>query len=235
MKKTLIMAAGAASLLATGLVMAGGDTTVMACPQPAAFAPNFYVAANGGAVYHGWQKVFGTIPAGLSVKGQNWGYTFGGNLGYNFTQHLGAEFGGNWMSSTKVTVTGDSSNMDYSGRWFMYGAGTLRAMVYDNFTLVGKFGVAYSHLKASGTLSAAAAALLPGATAGTSSQTGSSWAPVFGLEGQYDFGNNFYMTAQWMHVAHRINGTVTSTSALIGDEIMPKDLLTIGVGYKFKV
>ena len=246
MKKLIVTAASLVVLSAA--MAANADNNVN---NVSGYSP-VYVEVNGGLLHTGLKAAIQTKDvkdvADIKWKNGNYGYTVGGDLGYNATQHLGAEFGGYWMQGSSVTVPDSvvsgqgiaSTKLAVGSRYMMYAAGTLRAQVATNLTVIAKAGMAYDHQKATITLSPSVGNLK------TATGAAHDFAPMFAVEGQYSFGPNVYMTAQWTHVAHsdkaldhpkqgptsqaQGNADAADVAAL---GITAKDLFTVGLGYRF--
>lgn len=151
LRKIVTLSAASVLSLATFSAFAGGTETVVSnyAPVPQ-FTPNVYVGLGLGGVYSNWDNfLFGSDHSSV-VSAENGGFTWGGKIGYQASQHFGIEGGIFDLPNSHVSVTNLASGKVDS--WFGYVAGTIRASVVDpNLHVTGKVGAAYRNLDHSGT------------------------------------------------------------------------------------
>ncbi len=161
MIKVLALSAASVAMLGSVAALAGGPEVVTAAPPCAvcvpAFTPFLYIGASAGWAYSDWNSF---ILSGATDADTN-GFTYGGKIGYQFTNHFGIEGGGFVLPDSSVTATvvepNPANNFTVSGTvdsWFAYGAATLRASLPFNpyLHVIGKVGGVYRALNRSGNL-----------------------------------------------------------------------------------
>ncbi|MBS0350303.1 MAG: hypothetical protein JSR33_03785 [Proteobacteria bacterium] len=173
LKKVLTLTAASAAILSSAAAFAGGPEVMPATPAcqacVAVFVPYLYIGGSAGWAFSNWNDfIFGAannfsyndLP--FSTSADNSGFTFGGKVGYQFTEHFGVEGGGFALpdSDQSITVTVDpkkKTTQTINGEidsWFAYGAATLRAALPFNpfLHVTGKVGGVYRELHHSGDL-----------------------------------------------------------------------------------
>ncbi len=141
--------------LASFSIYAGGPETVTTNFQPVPlFTPYVYLGIGLGGAASDWQDfIFGNgsdEDDNSSTHVDNGGFTFGGKIGYQATDHFGIEAGGYDLPDSNLKITFGPQLPSVTGEiesWFVYVAGTLRAAMFtSDFHVMGKVGGAYRNL-----------------------------------------------------------------------------------------
>jgi OmpA-OmpF porin, OOP family len=223
-KKLLVLTAAA------GVVSLGSAAALAGGPDIApAFQQGVYVE---GYVGYALNRYDMNRPGPFSLAGttlssnKSGGFTFGFDVGYQFTRHLALELG--WFYLPRVKGNGVVLNANNAlvnagqvkvNSWFAYLAGKFNVPVpmVDNLDVFGKFGVAYRNLNYS-------------AAAGTvfTNDTG-YWTPMFAAGLQYMFTPAWSATFQWIHLPGYFKATPASRQA------PNANLFLFGIGYFFAI
>jgi len=243
-KKFLVLSAAGVAALAAAAAQAGGPD-VMAAPAPAGDS-GIYVDVDAGWVQSNWSNFWGgglnTAPmvaggrgTGSVTSNARSGFTWGGDLGYQFNRHFSAELG--WY---KLPTAAGSQGLvipmaGFAGlqirSWALYFAGKISVPVYDDIDLFGKAGLAWRNLSYSGTSMS-----LPGVT-NILGRTGHYWAPFLGFGGQWWITPEWSVNVQYLHIpAYTRNANVGMAVGVdIKNQAPSANLVVGGVGYKFAV
>lgn len=150
LKKILLFSAASIVGLSGVAAYAGGpDTMAPACPVCVSpFVPFAYLGLSPGWAYSDWNHF---IISGLPSSADTNGFTYGGKLGFQFSDHFGIEGGGFVLPNSNQTVSGVSGTVK---SWFAYGAATIRAAFPGSpfFHIMGKVGGVYRALDHNGDL-----------------------------------------------------------------------------------
>lgn len=222
-KKIILTAGVIASAVGASAAMAGGPDNV-AMPVTPAFQPNVYVEVHAGYADANWNRfrgIYNTAALGHDPRG---GFTFGGDIGYQFMRNLGVEVGAFYLprvsGTTGATPVGTTIPAGVGNRttsWFAYAAGKLTVPVYDNLDVYGKLGAAYRRLDNNG--------------AGVPNN--GYWTPVFGAGIEYMATQNVSVSAQYMRLPGYAAAATSNARAVRRSPAA--DLYTLAVGYKFAV
>ncbi|WP_304986037.1 outer membrane beta-barrel protein [Coxiella-like endosymbiont] len=226
-KKIITFAtAGIASVGVASAAVAGGPDYV-----PAPSYAGVYVEGNVGYVYRPWKSDVTTLPGTLNNLGVlssssrgNGGFTFGGDLGYQFNQYFAVE--GGWFYLPKAKFTINPTTFTIKATTFTIKGGlpyaALKAMVpiYENTYVFGKLGLAYSYNRSS-------SALVSSDLTNFVSDRSSYWNPLFAVGVQYYFTPNWSVNAQYTFVPGYRSAFSTRFVAPVAH------LFTVGIGYKF--
>ncbi|QTS83837.1 outer membrane protein [Coxiella endosymbiont of Amblyomma nuttalli] len=227
-KKLVTLAtAGIASVGVTSAALAGGSDYV-----PAPSYAGIYVEGNSGYTYRPWLKDASTIVGfakqtavlGNASRG-NGGFTFGGDLGYQFNQYFAIESGWYYLPKLKFTTDVKISPL-VAGTYdvksgIAYGAFKGMAPIYANTYVFGKLGVAYTYNRSS--------AALPTLKAPFNVASRSNfWNPLFSAGVQYHFTSNWSVNAQYTFVPGYRGASSNRFST-----VPATNLFTVGLGYKF--
>ena len=228
--------AGIAGVGVTSAALAGGFDYV-----PAPSYVGMYVGSNLGYAYRPWLKDASTIVGfakqaavlGSASRG-NGGFTFGGDLGYQFSQYFAVEGGWYYLPELKFTTNAKISPSKISplvaGTYdvksgMAYGAFKGMAPVCANTYIFSKLGVAYTYNRSS----AASSVALPTLEAPFSVAPRSNfWNPLFAAGIQYYFTPNWSVNAQYTFVPG-YRGVSSSRFAAVP----AIHLFTVALGYKF--
>lgn len=217
-KKLITFAtAGIASVGVTSAAVAGGPDYISAPSYAGA-----YVEDNVGYVYRPWRSDVTTVPGtpknfGVlsSSSNGNGGFTFGGDLGYQFNQYFSVE--GGWFYLPKAKFTIDPTTFRINAG-VAYAALKAMASVYENAYVFGKLGVAYTYNQSN------VAFLSSDLTKVVRSSN--YWNPLFAAGVQYYFTPNWSMNAQYTFVP----GYRSASSSCFVAPVV--HLFTVGIGYK---
>lgn len=206
--------------------IASADSIPFSAPKP--FSDYFYVGVHAGAAnIHGSRLMQFDNISKVSPK-QN-SFMVGGEVGYEFMNHLAAEFGGSWINPVKLnTATGDAR----LNTWLGYLAARLSAPVINHINLFMKAGLGFQYQQSRVIFSDNAKAL--GADR-------SAWMPVFAVGARYDVNHRWQTSIQYMRFAsnfhHNSDGSSKPGDRTITEAAFftPKDLVSLGVSYKFRM
>lgn len=207
-KKLLVLsAAGLASVAAVAAFAGGPDVAPAPAPVPAPSYQGLYIQGDVGYAYVPFGNTYG-----LGLK--NNFFTVGGDLGYQFTQHLAAEAGGFWHNNTSVRGP-FGSNLKITD-WYLFLAGKLMAPLpwVDNVKVFGKAGVAFRRVGENLQF------------LGFSFGSTNHWfvRPLFGLGLQYNINDAWFTKVQWVYVDGVNRFSVPAINQF-----------TLGLGYKFSI
>lgn len=155
LKKILTLSAVSSAVLFGGAAYAGGPDVAVpaACPVcPPPFTPYLYIGASLGWAYSDWSSFIGN---GLPKSADTNGFTYGGKIGYQFTDHFGVEGGGFGLPDSGQTINFGLGGVSGTvNSWIAYGAATLRAALPFNpyLHVIGKVGGVYRAVNHSGSL-----------------------------------------------------------------------------------
>ncbi|AKQ33864.1 outer membrane beta-barrel protein [Candidatus Coxiella mudrowiae] len=219
-KKIITFAtAGIASVGVTSAAVAGGPDYI-----PAPSYAGVYVEGNVGYVYRPWKSDVTTLPGTLNNLGVlssssrgNGGFTFGGDLGYQFNQYFAVE--GGWFYLPKAKFTINPTTFTIKGG-IPYAALKAMAPIYENTYVFGKLGVAYTYNQSS-------AASVTSDLINFISPRSNYWNPLFSVGVQYYFTPNWSVNAQYTFVPGYRSASSSRFVAPVAD------LFTVGIGYKF--
>jgi OmpA-OmpF porin, OOP family len=226
-KKLLLLLSAGLATIGMSVAMAGGPEplTPTAPPEVPGFQPTIYLDGNLGYAVMDWKEfnsVSGPVPFDRITSNSSGGFTFGGDVGYQFAKYFGAEVGAYYLPRVKGRASDfDPFVFDKELRvnsWFAYFAGKIVVPVFDCIDLFGKIGVAYRHINFSG----------PGIDDGVS-RSNDYWRPMFAAGGIYHINENWSVNAQYI----RMPGYVHSHP--LTRRSPPADLFTLGIGYQFAV
>lgn len=252
-KKLVILSAAGVAALASAVAFAGGPE-VIPC-QPPVFVPFVYIGGSAGWAYSDWNSfLFNGAFQSVTTSG----FTYGGKLGYQATDHFGIEAGGYSLPASKQTffngttpggvnpITGDpipGQTVNIYGEvdsWVAYGALTLRAAIpgYDAVHVTGKVGGAYRGLDHSGSLYKGYAAELG------SVDDGGYGTVVFGATVDYSFQESYnlplFLAVDYLFVpgsnASWAGSTSNGTTTAISANAAPAAQIVVGtIGFNFAV
>ena len=230
-------------LLFTGTLMAlsaaaiAGGPDMMAPPAPVDYS-GMYIEGDAGWAQANWDNFWAgalnSAPAVLAfprggVVGDHGdsGFTYGGDLGYQFNRYFSAEAG--WyhlvtVSGNHATAVGGSGTLDpiVVRSWFVYFAGKVAIPVADDFDIFGKAGIVWRKLDYSGP-----AVGLAAITAVFHDTHYSK--PFFAFGAQWFLDQNWSANIQYMVVPGYYRAAEVAMQA-------PKANLVVGgIGYKFAV
>lgn len=227
-KKLVTLAtAGIAGVGVASAGLAGGSDYV-----PASSYAGIYVEGNLGYAYRPWRKDASTIVGfakqaallGSSSRGDG-GFTFGGDLGYQFNQYFAIEGGWYYLPRLEFTTNTKIAQLvagTYSVKSGMtYGALKAMAPVCANTYVFGKLGAAYTYDQGS-------AALPTRKAPSTLASRSNFWNPLFVTGVQYYFTPNWSVSAQYAFVP----GYRRASSSRFAN-VPVTHLFTVGLGYKF--
>lgn len=227
-KKIVTLAtAGIASVGVTSATLAGSADYM---PTPS--YSGVYVEGNLGYACRSWLKDASTIVGfaketavlGSTARG-NGGFTFGNDLGYQFSQYFAIEGGWYYLPKLKFTTNIKISSLvpgSYNIKSGMaYGVFKGMAPVYTNTYVFGKLGIAYTYNRSS----AALPTLKPPFNVTSRSNF---WNPLFAAGVQYYFIPNCSVNAQYAFVPGYRGASFSRFST-----VPVVHLFTVGLGYKF--
>ena len=153
LKKMITLSMAGVLSIATCSIYAGSpETDSPACPPALLFAPYIYLGASVGWAYSDWRDFILGSGGPSDVNIDTNGFTYGGKLGYQATDHVGIE-GGVFKLPDSDESAGSGAD-EINGKitsWFVYVAGTIRIAVFDpNLHIMGKLGGAYRSLDHTG-------------------------------------------------------------------------------------
>lgn len=203
---------------------AGGPEPLMP-PEPK--YSGIYIDLNIGYANTDWRN-YGLSPPNFTGDGTNLyqtlgGFTFGGDLGYQFNQFWNIEAG--WFYVPLVRGTFDGVQASAQGG-FGYGAGKISVPIIHDFYFFGKFGIAYRYTR----LYASAPQFFIGQSLPIN---GRYWAPLFGLGVQYYFEWAWSINVEYL----RVPGYETIISEGTSNRLNtpPMNVITVGIGYKLAI
>lgn len=227
---------GAASLVATSAMAGGPDIA------PAPDYSGFYIDGGVGYASSNWRDFIGGVflPTGFAaspgyITSNGKGFTYGGDLGYQFNQYFSFEVGaydlpsvtGNFGASA---ILGNALPFSAGGvkvdSWLLYAAAKIAIPLFQNLDWFGKAGVAWRFLSYSGP---AMAVINPvtGSTFG-STVTDTHYATyMFATGMQYWITENWSVAFQYMFVNGR------STIFSFNQQAPNVNLYLLNFGYKF--
>lgn len=204
-KKLLILSATGVAALGATAAYAGGPDFAPA-PVPA-FEPMVYVEGYLGYADVDWRN-FALSPFTAFSDNSRGGFTGGGDIGYQFTPHLGVEFGGYWLPRVRGSFFGIPVRVT---SWFLYLAGKLTVPVYDRIDLFGKIGAGWRRLRGISPFGAS---------------DNDYWRPIFAGGATYHITHEFTASFQYIRFPARISSFTAAPAA---------NLYLGGVGYQFAV
>lgn len=208
-KKLLVLTAAGIATVGMTAAMAGGPDKAAAPAQPE-FQPYVYVEGNVGYAYNDWTDMGINTALTNYGSGDKGGFTFGGDLGYMFTRHLGLELGAFYLPRVR-----NAAGTSRINSWFAYAAGKLMVPLFDNFDVFAKAGVAYRQLRFSGAIAA--------------TPNNQYWRPVAAVGAQYVLDNAWIFDVQYMYLPGYFRVTPTTRRA-------PNvHSFTFSLGYMFSV
>ena len=223
-KKLLLLSVASIAALGSTAALAGGPDNVALAAEN-----GMYVEGAMGYDISNWINASNLTNGVVAIKNRNGGFTAGVDLGYQWNENWAVEFGWYYLPTIRLqTNTTSTLGAGLDGnvnQWAAYGA--LKMMVPFGFIpgmdLFFKTGAGYQYLRASG------------AATSVSPFTMFKWSPYFGFGGQYDFGTNFIINAQYQRFAGgRFLGDI-SGSNVNGNGVPSSNLFTLGVGYLFAI
>ena len=233
-KKFLILTAAGIVSLGTTAAIAGGPD-MMAPPAPVDYSGVYIEGDIGWAQVNWgdfWAGALNSAPVGLGLASgaaigahRESGFTYGGDLGYQFNRYFSAEAG--WYHLP--TVAGEHSSSSGSNldpivvrSWLVYFAGKVAIPVADDFDIFGKAGIVWRKLDYSGP-----AVGLAAITAVFHDTHYSK--PFFAFGAQWFLDQNWSANIQYMVVPGYYRAAEIAMQA-------PKANLVVGgIGYKFAV
>ena len=179
-----------------------------------------YLEANFGYAFVPYKQNMGTItkadatPAGvpLSWSNGNGGYTYGGDVGYQFIDYMAVELGIFRFPKATARLTTNQLKFNQFTSWAGYGALKFIAPIFHHFAIFAKAGAGYYMVNA-----------LPLNT--TAFQSKNRFVPVFGSGFDYSFDNSIMLNLSWTYFSDDSNTTA----------VVPHiNAITAGIGYKFE-
>ena len=154
MSLTKIITASVLSLAACSVYAGGPENEFPGGPPALHFGPFIYLGASVGWAYSDWRDFILGSGAPGNVHIDTNGFTYGGKLGYQATDHVGIEGGGFQLpDSDESAGSGADEIHGKITSWFVYVAGTMRIAVFDpNLHIMGKLGGAYRSIDHTGLL-----------------------------------------------------------------------------------
>ncbi len=243
--KYLSLAAAALVSVVTTAAIAGGPDH-MATPMPMYYS-GFYADFDIGWGGSRWSHFLGGVmnPTGQALvstlkgsvtKNGDGGFSWGGNLGYQFNQYFSVEVGAYDLESVKGTVGVSipiqnnnpipiSSGSVKVSSWALYMAGKIAVPLFYHLDMFGKMGMAFRFLNYSGAGIANATAIEAGSNHFINDQHYATWLAGVGL--QYWFTSNWSVNAQYLHIpgynrAQEVAMQSPNVNLILG-----------GMGYKF--
>ena len=203
-----------------------GANTFASAPQPD--NDFFYVGLHTGvANIHGSRLMQYDNITSISPR-QN-SSILGGEVGYEFMNHLAAEFGGSWIDSVKINSK--SANDVRLNMYLGYLAARLSAPVFNHLNLFMKAGLGFQYQQSR---------LIFADNRQSMGADRSAFVPVFGLGASYDLNQRWQTSVQYMRFSSYFHHSVDDPSGdpkkhAITDNAFftAKDLITFGVNYKF--
>lgn len=180
-----------------------------------------YIDANLGYVSSDWSSFTKEGYGAFSFLGltptthEKGGFTYGLDLGYQFSLYLGLELGG--FSLPKVE--GDSLEVSTP---YYYAVGKLIFPLYNRLALIGKLGAAYRMVRYQG-------------EARQSPYSGNKHE-IKGLYGaglQYHVTTNFYFSGQWLQMRQSKDGSINTAKS--NKQVPTMNQFFLGLGYLFTV
>lgn len=215
-KKLLVLsAAGLASVVASSAIAGGPDVA----PPPAP-VQGLYIDGAVGYALADWESNF----AASFWRGGKGSYAAGGDIGYQWSQYLGAETGWYYVGGNSVTSTdaGVVNQATMNTSWFGYVAAKMTVpltMMAEGMDAFGKAGVAYRYTTIKAGTFAAGAINFPSTT--------TDWLPYFALGLTYHINPEWSVNGQYQYVGSGSNVTIAG----ITNKIPSYNVFTLGVGY----
>ena len=211
MKKIAIVAASALCCV----------TAFAATASSSSSGQGIYIQGQLGMAQTNFAKITGQpIPnAKFTWKNGNSGFTWGGDIGYSFSDTYAVEAGA--FSLAKITSTVSPYNVSESYRdTLAYLAAVMRTQVGSSqFYVSGKFGLGYQRFTAP-------------STSEQFVKTSTYWGPMFAAQLGYAITNNLGLSLQYARFAGLAQHAAAGKKMKV---TLNPNVITLGIGYWFNL